>query len=106
MLIPVVLDKASVPASIERTLYVTCASDSEQDLRNAQLKIEKMLTHRHYNVKKRKLKENNSKKHLSMIILTLAIEIFAMLFVVLFFKEQPFNMDDIRDEDIITLLVS
>ena len=26
-----------------------------------------------------------------------------MLFVVLFFKEQPFNMDDIRDEDAITL---
>lgn len=102
VLIPVVLDKANVPASIERTLYVTCASDSEQDLRNAQLKIEKMLTHRHYNVKKRKLKENNSRTSY-MIILTLAIEIFAMLFVVLFFKEKPFNMDDIRDEDAITL---
>ena len=38
-----------------------------------------------------------------MIILTLAIEIFAMLFVVLFFKEQPFNMDGIRDEEAITL---
>ena len=102
VLIPVVLDRASVPASIERTLYIACDSDSEQDLCNTQLKIEKMLTHRHYNVKKKKLKENNSRTSY-MIILTLAIEIFAMLFVVLFFKEQPFNMDGIRDEEAITL---
>ena len=102
VLIPVVLDRASVPASIERTLYIACDSDSEQDLCNTQLKIEKMLTHRHYNVKNKKLKENNSRTSY-MIILTLAIEIFAMLFVVLFFKEQPFNMDGIRDEEAITL---
>lgn len=102
VLIPVVLDRASVPASIERTLYIACDSDSEQDLCNTQLKIEKMLTHRHYNVKKKKLKENNGRTSY-MIILTLAIEIFAMLFVVLFFKEQPFNMDGIRDEEAITL---
>lgn len=100
-LIPVVLDRASVPASIEKTLYITCASDSEQDLCNTQLMLEKMLTHRYYKVKNKKLKENNSRTFY-MIILTLAIEIFAILFIILFFKEQSFNMDGIRDEDTIS----
>lgn len=100
-LIPVVLDRASVPASIEKTLYITCASDSEQDLCNTQLILEKMLTHRYYKVKNKKLKENNSRTSY-MILLTLAIEIFAIFFIILFFKEQPFNMDGIRDEDAIT----
>lgn len=100
-LIPVVLDRASVPASIEKTLYITCDSDSEQDLCNTQLILEKMLTHRYYKVKNKKLKENNSRTSY-MILLTLAIEIFAIFFIILFFKEQPFNMDGIRDEDAIT----
>lgn len=100
-LIPVVLDRASVPASIEKTLYITCASDSEQDLCNTQLILEKMLTHRYYKVKNKKLKENNSRTSY-MILLTLAIEIFAIFFIILFFKEQPFNMDGFRDEDAIT----
>lgn len=100
-LIPVVLDRASVPASIEKNLYITCASDSEQDLCNTQLILEKMLTHRYYKVKNKKLKENNSRTSY-MILLTLAIEIFAIFFIILFFKEQPFNMDGIRDEDAIT----
>lgn len=38
-----------------------------------------------------------------MIIMTLAIEMFAMLFTVLLFKENPFQMGSIGDESIITI---
>jgi hypothetical protein len=53
--------------------------------------IEKVLTHRRYNVRKTNGNEVRSKTS-SMIILTLAIEMFAMLFVVLLFKYPSLDM--------------
>lgn len=102
VLIPVVLNKADVPKCIEGTLYIDCISDSEQDLCKTQLMIEKVLTHRKYIIRKGNLKEKNSRTS-SMIIMTLAIEMFAMLFIVLLFKENPFQMGSIGDESIITI---
>jgi hypothetical protein len=102
VLIPVVLNKADVPKCIEGTLYVDCISDSEQDLCKTQLMIEKVLTHRKYIIRKGNLKEKNSRTS-SMIIMTFAIEMFAMLFIVLLFKENPFQMGSIGDESIITI---
>ena len=102
VLIPVVLNKANVPKCIEGTLYIDCISDSEQDLCKTQLMIEKVLTHRKYIIRKNNLKEKNSRTS-SMIIMTLAIEMFAMLFIVLLFKENPFQMGSIGDESIITI---
>lgn len=102
VLIPVVLNKADVPKCIEETLYIDCISDSEQDLCKTQLMIEKVLTHRKYIIRKVNLKEKNSRTS-SMIIMTLAIEMFAMLFIVLLFKENPFQMGSIGDESIITI---
>ena len=102
VLIPVVLNKADVPKCIEGTLYIDCISDSEQDLCKTQLMIEKVLTHRKYIIRKVNLKEKNSRTS-SMIIMTLAIEMFAMLFIVLLFKENPFQMGSIGDESIITI---
>ena len=61
-----------------------------------------MLTHRKYIIRKGNLKEKNSRTS-SMIIMTLAIEMFAMLFIVLLFKENPFQMGSIGDESIITI---
>ena len=57
----------------------------------AQLMIEKVLTHRKFYVRKTNGNEVRSKTS-SMIILTLAIEMFAMLFVVLLFKYPSSNM--------------
>jgi hypothetical protein len=91
MLLPVVLNKADVPKCIEGILYISCDSKSEEDLSNAKLMIEKVLTHRRYNVRKTNGNEVRSKTS-SMIILTLAIEMFAMLFVVLLFKYPSLDM--------------
>lgn len=102
VLIPVVLNKADVPKCIEGTLYIDCISDSEQDLCKTQLMIKKVLIHRKYIIRKGNLKEKNSRTS-SMIIMTLAIEMFAMLFIVLLFKENPFQMGSIGDESIITI---
>jgi hypothetical protein len=91
MLLPVVLNKADVPKCIEGILYISCDSKSEEYLSNAKLMIEKVLTHRRYNVRKTNGNEVRSKTS-SMIILTLAIEMFAMLFVVLLFKYPSLDM--------------
>lgn len=102
VLIPVILNKADVPKSIEGTLYIDCVTDSESDLCKTQLMIEKILTHRKYVMRKGELKRKNSRTS-SMIIVTLAIEMFAMLFMILLFKEKPFQMESIGDESIITI---
>ena len=102
VLILVVLNKADVPKCIEGTLYIDCISDSEQDLYKTQLMIKKVLTHIKYIIRKGNLKEKNSRTS-SMIIMTLVIEMFAMLFIVLLFKENPFQMGSIGDESIITI---
>lgn len=91
MLLPVILNKANVPKCIEEILYISCDSKSEEDLSKAQLMIEKVLTHRKFYVRKTNGNEVRSKTS-SMIILTLAIEMFAMLFVVLLFKYPSSNM--------------
>lgn len=102
LLLPIILDDVAVPAAIEGKLYVKCNSDSEEDLEKAKLKVIRAMEHKRYNVKFQKLKENRSRTS-SMIILTLAIELFAAFFVVLFVKEPSFNIGYWDDEGIITL---
>ena len=87
MLIPIVLDDVDVPVAIEGRLYIKCNSESEEDLEKAKFKIMRVMEHRRYIIKTQKLKENKSRTS-SMIILTLAIELFAALFVVLLIKEK------------------
>lgn len=91
ILLPVVLNKADVPKCIKEILYISCDSKSEADLSKAQLMIEKVLTHRTFRKRKARGNEVRSKTS-SMIILTIAIEIYAILFVVLLFKYPSLNM--------------
>ena len=102
VLIPIILNKADVPKSIEGTLYIDCVSDSDADLCKTQLMIKNILTHRKHVMRKEELKRKNSRTS-SMIIITLAIEIFAMLFIVLFFTENPFQMGSVGDGSSITI---
>ena len=102
MLLPIILDDVEVPAVIEDTLYIKCNSESGEDLEKAKLKIMRAMAYRRYIVKTQRLKENKSRTS-SMIILTLAIELFAALFVVLLIKEPSFNIGYLNDEGIITL---
>lgn len=102
MLLPIILDDVAVPTALESTLYIKCNSESEEDLEKAKFKIMRAMEHRRYIVKNQKLKENKSRTS-SMIILTLAIELFAVLFVVLLIKEPSFNIGYLDDDGIITL---
>lgn len=102
MLLPIILDDVAVPTALESTLYIKCNSESEEDLEKAKLNIMRAMEHRRYIVKTQKLKENKSRTS-SMIILTLAIELFAALFVVLLIKEPSFNIGYLDDDGIITL---
>lgn len=104
LLLPIVLDDADIPVALESMLYVRCNSLSKEDIEKTKLKIKSVLEHRRYTVKTRNLKENQSRTS-SMIILTLAIEMLAILFIVMFFKEGPFGAGYLDDENIITLSI-
>lgn len=97
-IIPIVLDKATVPTALQGSLYISCSKNGE-DLKQAKVKIQSFLEHRRYNVQTR-----SQSKTSSMIILTIAIEMFAMLFVVLIFKEQSLGMA-FRNESILTITI-
>ena len=99
MLIPIILDDVAVPVTIEDTLYIKCNSESEEDLEKTKLKIVRMMEHKRYIVKKQKLRENKSRTS-SMVILTLAIEVFAVLFIVLLIKEPSLNIGHWDDKGI------
>lgn len=104
LLLPIVLDDADIPVALESMLYVKCNSLSKEDIEKTKLKIKSVLEHRRYTVKTRNFKENQSRTS-SMIILTLAIEMLAILFIVMFFKEGPFGAGYLDDENIITLSI-
>lgn len=91
LLIPVVLDNAEVPTELGEVLYIPCETGSEEDLNKAQLLIENLVMRSKYLVKQRRTKEKNSRT-VSMIILTIAIEMFAVLFVFLSFQESTANI--------------
>lgn len=102
VILPIVIDDAVVPTILQGRLYVKCDSKSNEDLYETKQKIERVLEHRKYNIKKRNLTERHSRTS-SMIILTLAIELLAALFVVLLIREPSFNIGYFDDEGIITL---
>lgn len=105
MLIPVILNEAVIPTALDGMLYIKCNSKTEKDLSGVKQNIEKVLSHyRRNRVRRKSLIESNSRTS-SMIIMTIAIELFAMLFVVLLFKEKSFRLDYIGDEDIITMSI-
>lgn len=104
VLIPVILDAANIPAGIERTSCITCSSSSKQDLYRAQLMIENILLYRCHAIRRKNLQEKKSRTFY-MITLTLAIEIFAMLFIVLYFPQQSYNIGEVGDESIFIIIV-
>ena len=104
LLLPIVLDDADIPVALESMLYVKCNSLSKEDIEKTKLKIKSVLEHRRYTVKTRNLKENQSRTS-SMIILTLAIEMLPILFIVMFFKEGPIGAGYFDDENIITISI-
>ena len=104
LLLPIVLDDADIPVALESMLYVKCNSLSKEDIEKTKLKIKSVLEHRRYTVKTRNWKENKSRTS-SMIILTLAIEMLAILFIVMFFKEGPIGAGYLDDENIITISI-
>ena len=104
LLLPIVLDDADIPVALESMLYVKCNSLSKEDIEKTKLKIKSVLEHRRYTVKTRNLKENQSRTS-SMIILTLAIEMLAILFIVMFFKEGPIGAGYLDDANIITISI-
>ncbi|MDE5802214.1 MAG: toll/interleukin-1 receptor domain-containing protein [Lachnospiraceae bacterium] len=88
ILIPIILDNAIVPTALEGMIHVKCDSKSEEDIRKTKLNIQKVLEHKR-NYAHKHTKENHSRTS-SMIIITLAIEMLAVLFVVLFIR-YPFS---------------
>lgn len=104
ILIPVVLNNAIIPEEIKGILYISCDTNLDSDLSKIKLMIEKVLTHRNFNMRKKRAKELRSKTS-SMMIITLAIEVFAIFFMVLFFKYPLADIGYMYNESSISLLL-
>lgn len=109
ILIPIILDNAIVPTSLEEMIYVKCDSKSEEDIRKTKLNIQKVLEHKR-NYAHKHTKENHSRTS-SMIIITLAIEMLAVLFVVLFIRYplsdfRYFDMENIISLSLVLITVT
>lgn len=102
VILPIVIDNAVVPTILQDRLYIKCDSKSNEDLYETKLKIKMLLEHRKYNTKKKNLTKHHSRT-MPMIILTLAIELLAVLFVVLLIREPSFNTEYFDDEGVVTL---
>ena len=89
ILIPVVLNEAALPTDLEGMVYIKCNSESEEDLYKAKLKIDRMLCFRKSEIRKMKLTDTRSRTS-SVIILTIAIEMFAV-FIAILFKSKTFG---------------
>ena len=104
LLLPIILDDAAVPTALESMIYIKCNLKSQADIEKTKLKIMRAMEHRRYNIRTLNWKENKSRTS-SMIILTIAIEIFAMIFIVMFFQERSFASEYFDNENIFTLSI-
>ena len=104
LLLPIILDDAAVPTVLESMIYIKCNLKSQADIEKTKLKIMRAMEHRRYNIRTLNWKENKSRTS-SMIILTIAIEIFAMIFIVMFFQERSFASEYFDNENIFTLSI-
>ncbi|MCM1124116.1 MAG: toll/interleukin-1 receptor domain-containing protein [Eubacterium sp.] len=104
ILLPIILENAIVPTALEGMIYVKCDSKSEEDIRKAKHNIQKVLEHKR-NYARRNIKENNSRTS-SMIIITLAIEMLAVLFVILFIRHPLADFEYFDTENIISLSIT
>ncbi len=79
-LLPIILNNATVPESIQEWVYISCDTSSTKDIARAKNIILRNIAH---NCKKNSSSKKSS-KNASLITLTIAIEFFATLFIALF----------------------
>lgn len=101
-LVSIVINGAKVPKFVEEDICITCNSDSEEDVSRVKLVIENVCKqNRIHNT-------NNGKRERSktsyMIIMTVAIELFAVFFVLLYFKNDLFGFDLFNKNDYVSIM--
>lgn len=100
--IPVALNKADIPKGLAGESYIICSTDSAQDLHKTKLKIKNEVDKIKYYASKEHLKKK-SDMIFPLIIITIAIEIFAMMFVNLFLKIESVDLGQIKEERVIII---
>lgn len=89
IILPIVLDNSKVPDFLAEWLYFTCDSSSRKDIMRIRVNIRRTLSRQLDEGKNRSEKTKNS----SIIALTLAMEVFAIIFILLFFIDSPFSIN-------------
>lgn len=89
ILIPVLINGANLPTFLYGQKYINCDVESEEDLIKAKKAIERTLYYR----KKysHKTNERTHSRSVTMIILTVATEAFAMFYIIVLLKFGEFN---------------
>lgn len=103
ILIPIVIDGASVPFSVSNMVHIKCDTTSESDISKTKYNILQVLERNRESLSRHA--ENKSNKTLSMIILTLAIELFAVIIVVVFSNYILYDFSHLSTESMIIIFV-
>lgn len=86
IILPILLDGCNVPAEVEGKIHILCNTSSKKDLEKARFMVEDVLLRPASNTK-----NERQAKTSYMIVLTIAIELFAILFSFLLFMDLPFS---------------
>ncbi len=90
-LVSIVINGAKVPKFVEEDIYITCNSDSKEDVSRVKIVIENVYKQKRIHNINRGKRERSKTSY--MIIMTLAIELFAVFFVLLYLKNDLFGFD-------------
>ena len=88
-ILTVTLNNSKVPDFLEEWMYLNCDSSLKKDIMRIRVNIRRTLMRTTIDQRKNTSKTKNS----SIIALTIAMEVFAIVFILLFFIDSPFNVD-------------
>ena len=99
IILPILLDGCNIPAEIEGKMHILCDSTSKKDIDKTRFMVEDVLLRPTGNAKKERQAKTSY-----MIVLTIAIELFAILFSFLPFDDFPFS-SNLHIADDLTLVI-
>ena len=87
IIIPVLINKCSIPDCLINWVHLTCDTSSRTEILRTKISIKKRLLR----YSKKQNYDDRKIKNSSIITLTIAIEVFAIIFASLLFFDLPFN---------------
>lgn len=101
-LVPVIIEGTEVPEVLKNCLYISSKWDTAREYNALKRTVGNQLVHR-YNISR--IKEDRNRINYMIIVMTIVIECFSILWVLLISRESNFSMILRRDEDVVQVVL-